>query len=144
MKPRPAPLLLVIAVLVLSAGPAEAVEDETMAMVLGGILFLPLPILAAGYILYHILKQYNRRKVLIAAIEKGASLPDIPQEAEGDLRKSSLMLIAIGLGFSIATFVTLSYVDVTEAHPLMVSIWGIVPILVGIALMIYHRLADGD
>ncbi len=144
MKPRSGLCLLVVTILAFVASPAEAVDESTMEMVVGGILFLPLPIIAAGIILYPILKQYNRRKVFIAAIEKGASLVDIPQEAEGDLRKPSLVLIAIGLGFSIATFVTLSYIDVSEAPPLMVSIWGIVPILVGIALMIYRRLADSD
>ena len=144
MKPRSDLCLLVVIILAFVASPAEAVDDSTMEMVVGGIMFLPLPIIAAGIILYHILKQYNRRKVFIAAIEKGASLVDIPQEAEGDLRKPSLVLIAIGLGFSIATFVTLSYGDVSEAPPLMVSIWGVVPILVGIALMIYRRLSDSD
>ena len=106
-------------------------------------LAIPLAIVV-GLFSYLILKQRYRKEVYIAAIEKGASVPDLA-EAPLDLRKPALLLIALGLGFSIATHVTLSYVsDSSAPSPLQVSIWGLVPILIGLALLAYKRLADKD
>lgn len=52
--------------------------------------------------------------------------------------------VAVGLGFSIAMWVTRGFVSDPDApSSLQASIWGIVPILIGAALWIYRRISDG-
>ena len=115
-------------------------EDEIAVLI---PLLIPIAIIV-GIFLYLILKRHYRKEVYLAAIEKGASVSDLA-EAPVDLRKPALVLIALGLGFSIATHVTLSYVSDSDAPtPLQVSIWGIVPILIGLALLKYRQLAERD
>ncbi len=115
-------------------------EDEIAVLI---PLLIPIAIIV-GIFLYLILKHRYRKEIFIAAIEKGASVPDMT-ETPRDLRKPALVLIALGLGFTIATYVTLSYVSDSDVPaPLQVSIWGIVPILIGLALLKYKQLADKD
>ena len=117
-----------------------------------GVIALLIPLLIpiaffVGLFSYLILKQRYRKEIYLAAIERGASVPDLA-EASSDLRKPALVLIALGLGFSIATHVTLSYVNAPFApiapNPWQTSIWGLVPILIGLALLTYKHLADKD
>lgn len=80
----------------------------------------------------------TQQKVQLAAIERG--LLNLPAPVQSDQRKTAWVLIALGVGFAIAIHVTLSLVPDTELEtPLVVSIWGIVPILVGAALWGYHH-----
>ncbi|MFA6108033.1 MAG: hypothetical protein WDA75_04610 [Candidatus Latescibacterota bacterium] len=79
----------------------------------------------------------TQQKVQLAAIERG--LLNLPAPAPNDHRKIAWVLIALGLGFAIAIHVSLSLVPDTELEtPLAVSVWGIIPILVGGALWLYH------
>ncbi|MEW6756432.1 MAG: hypothetical protein AB1505_36485 [Candidatus Latescibacterota bacterium] len=96
----------------------------------------------SGLFTYLILRQANQRKVFLAAIERGVPVP-LPQKSRGDARRPALFLVAVGLGFSIAMYVTLSLAppDPDTPAPLAVSIWGIVPILVGAALWVHQRIA---
>ena len=91
--------------------------------------------------LYLILRLRYKRDIYLAALEKGQPLPEQPQT---DPRKPALVLIALGLGFSIASYVAVSYATRVQAHPAQVCIWGIVPIFIGVALLIYRRLATKD
>ena len=93
---------------------------------------------------YLTLKQYYRKQIHLAAIERGHDLPDDPPARQPDLRRPALILMALGLGFSIATFVTISLASHHSGpHPAAVSIWGIVPILLGAALWLYQaRISD--
>ncbi|MBI2503429.1 MAG: hypothetical protein HYW07_09405 [Candidatus Latescibacteria bacterium] len=77
-----------------------------------------------------------------SALEKGQALPETPK---GDVRKSAIVLIALGLGYSIAIYTTLSFVTDGDApEPLAVSIWGIVPMLIGAALWLYWRMTEKE
>lgn len=96
--------------------------------------------LIAGLFAWLILRGHYRtqEKIQLAAIERG--LLNLPTPAApADMRKTAWVLIALGLGFAVAIHVSLSQVPDTELEtPLAVSIWGIVPILVGGALWLYH------
>ena len=95
-----------------------------------------------GIAIYFTLKQRFQREVHLAAIEKGMGVPKFPQP---DLRKPALVLIALGLGFSIAAFVAFSFATGHRApHPLQVSIWGIIPVFIGAALLIFKQMAAKD
>ena len=102
-------------------------------------IFVPIT-LFGGLFLFLILGAYYRHKVYLAAIEKGQSLPARPKM---DLRKTALVLIALGAGFSIATHVTITLAD-HHTSPLVGSIWGIVPILIGAALWVYWRMVEKE
>ena len=91
--------------------------------------------------LYLILRLRYKRDIYLAALEKGLPAPEQPQT---DMRKPALLLIALGLGFSIASYVAVSYATRVQAHPAQVCIWGIVPIFIVVALLIYRRLAAKD
>ena len=133
-------------VLVLSyADVTEARADgiEGVAGIIG--VFTPISLFVVGMLLYFILKKRYQKEIYIAAIEKGMSVPEMDRKTPTDLRKPALILIALGLGFSIATFVTISYVSDPDAvSPLQISIWGIVPILIGVALLVYRRIAEQE
>ena len=104
------------------------------------------PILAIlGVFVYLILKTYFRYKLRMSALEKGLPLPEDPKNHQGDLRKSALVLIALGLGYAIAIHTTLSYVsDADTPAPIAISIWGVVPILIGAGLWIYWRMVNKE
>jgi hypothetical protein len=54
----------------------------------------------------------------------------------------ALILIALGIAFAIAMGTTLGLIPDSDApHPLAVAIWGLVPVLLGAALWIYHGMA---
>ncbi len=105
---------------------------------------IPFILLVVGLTLYHILKQRYQRDIYLSAIEKGMPVPELPKRGPVDLRKPGLILIAIGVGFFIAMLVTLSLVDNAKASPLAVAIWGIVPVLIGLALLKVRKLAERD
>ena len=102
------------------------------------------PILAIlGVFVYLILKTYFRYKLHMSALEKGQPLPESPKNHRGDLRKSALVLIALGLGYAIAIHTMLSYVtDADTPAPIAISIWGIVPVLIGAAMWLYWRMVN--
>jgi hypothetical protein len=110
-------------------------RNELWKTIWWGIVF---SLIVAGSFLYLILKRKNQKEVELAAIAKGISLPERPKK---DARKPALVLIALGLAYFIATLVTLSTLDDPHAPaPLAVSIWGIVPLLLGAALWIYWQI----
>lgn len=95
-----------------------------------------------GLFLFLIARVYFRYKLHTTALEKGQALPETPK---GDLRKSALVLIALGLGYSIAVHTTLSFeTDHDAVAPLAASIWGIVPMLIGGAMWRYWRMTEKE
>lgn len=101
-------------------------------------------IMFGGLFLFLILRSYFRYKLHRTAVEKGQPLPETPR-IRGDARKSALVLVTLGLGFMIAMQVTLSYApDHDTPAPIAVSIWGIVPILIGAGLWRYRQLAEKE
>ena len=102
-------------------------------------------LLFGGLFLFLILKAYFRYKLHMSALEKGLPLPESPKHHRGDLRKSALVLIAVGLGYAISVHTTLSLAnDPDVPDPLLASIWGIVPILIGAAMWIYWRMVNKE
>ena len=94
----------------------------------------------AGLFTWLILRRHYRTQQAIqtAAIARG--LTTVPPVAPSDPRQLAWVLIALGLGFAIATHVSISLAPHHAMDsPLAVSIWGVVPILVGAALWAYHR-----
>lgn len=106
--------------------------------VMTGLVFITF---FSGLFAYLVLRQNNQRKVYLAAIEHGASIP-LPRNPRTDARRPALVLMAAGLGFFIAMYATLSLVHEADAPaPLAVSIWGVIPILIGGALWVYQRIS---
>ncbi len=102
----------------------------------------PVPIFFfTGVFLFLILTAYYRYKLRMSALEKGLALPQSPKS---DVRKSAIVLIALGLGYSISMYTTLSMVDDHDAPALAVSIWGIVPILIGAGLWFYRQMTEKE
>lgn len=93
--------------------------------------------------LFLILRTYFRYKLHTSALEKGLALPEIPKD-KGDLRKPAIVLIALGLGYSISMYITLSNVNDPDAPAMAVSIWGIVPILIGAGLWCYRQMTEKE
>ena len=95
-----------------------------------------------GLFLFLIARVYFRYRLHTTALEKGQALPEIPK---GDARKSALVLIALGLGFMIAMHTTLSFVhDGDTPEPIAISIWGIVPMLIGSGQWLYWRMTEKE
>jgi hypothetical protein len=95
--------------------------------------------LIAGLFAWLILRRHylTQQRIQLAAIERG--LLSLPTPVKSDLRKTAWVLIALGLGFAIAIHVSLSFAPHFEAEtPFAISVWGIVPILVGVAQWAYH------
>lgn len=103
------------------------------------------PVLLFGLLfLFLIMRGYFRYKLHTTALEKGLALPETPKD-KGDLRKPALVLIALGLGYSIAVYTTISFGhDAHTVAPLAASIWGIVPILIGAAMWLYWRMTEKE
>ena len=97
----------------------------------------------SGFFVYLVLKTYFHYKLHMSALDKGQPLPESPRN-RGDLRKPALVLIALGLGYAISIYTTLSLVPDADAPALAVSIWGIVPILIGAGLWIYWRMKEKE
>ena len=98
----------------------------------------------SGFFVYLVLKTYFRYKLHMSALEKGQPLPESPKN-RGDLRKSALVLITLGLGYAIAIHTMLSYIpDADTPAPIAISIWGIVPILIGAGLWIYWQMVNKE
>jgi hypothetical protein len=95
--------------------------------------------LLVGLFTWLIVRRYcsTQEKLQLAAIERG--LLNLPAPAQHDGRRTAWVLIALGAGFGVAAHVTLSLSPEVEVSPLAVSIWGLVPVLVGVALGEYHR-----
>jgi hypothetical protein len=96
--------------------------------------------LFAGLFTWLVFRRHYRtqEKVQLAAIERGLST--LPAMTESDGRRTAWVLIALGVGFAIATQVSLSLSPAADVvSPLAVSIWGLVPVLVGVGLCEYHR-----
>ncbi len=99
-------------------------------------------VMFGGLFLFLIMTGYFRYKLHASALEKGLALPESPK---GDLRKKALVLIALGLGYSIAVHTTLSFeTDADAVAPLAASIWGIVPILIGAGQWLYWRMTEKE
>lgn len=95
---------------------------------------------AAGLFAWLIYRRHclTQQKVQLTAIERG--MLNLPTPVQSDPRKTAWVLIALGLGFAIAIHVTLSLVPHGDLDtPFAVSVWGIVPILVGAAQWGYHH-----
>ena len=99
---------------------------------------------AVGLAVDFILRQRYQRDVHLAAIEKGMAVPELPKKRPLDLRKPALILLALGVGYTIAMFVTVSLTDNARVSAMAVAIWGIVPVLIGLALLKYRKLAERD
>ncbi len=94
----------------------------------------------AGLFTWLILRRRYRtlQAIQVAAIERGVTT--VPSVAASDSRKTAWVLMALGVGFSIATYVSVSAVPGHGLDaPLAVSVWGLVPVLVGVALWAHHR-----
>ena len=101
-------------------------------------------VMFGGLFLFLILRSYFRFKLHRTAVERGQPLPEAPK-SRGDARKSALLLVALGVGFSIAMQVTLSYApDADTPAPIAVSIWGIVPMLIGAGQWLYWRMTEKE
>ncbi|MBM3277042.1 MAG: hypothetical protein FJY95_03045 [Candidatus Handelsmanbacteria bacterium] len=101
-------------------------------------------VIFGGLFLFLILRSYFRYKLHRTAVEKGQPLPETPR-SRGDIRKPALVLIALGLGFMVAMQTTLSYVPDHDAPaPIAVSIWGIVPLLMGAGQWLYWRITEKE
>jgi len=136
MKRDTPPILLALLLGLGLCGTAEAATSGgDMALGLG------VPILIIASCIYSILKQRYLKEIYLKAIEKGIAVPPMPEQ--GDTRRTALVLIALGLGFAIAVSVTFSMVT-RGPHPLQVGIWGIVPILMGLALLYHKHLKDNE
>jgi len=96
-----------------------------------------------GLFLFLILRSYFRYKLHRTAVEKGQPLPETPR-SRGDIRKPALVLIALGLGYSISMFVTLNSINDPDAPAVAVSIWGIVPLLIGAGQWLYWRMTEKE
>ena len=97
----------------------------------------------SGLFLFLILRSCFRYRLHLTAVEKGQPLTETPRN-RGDARKSALVLIALGLGYMISMFTALSYVGDHDAPPLAISIWGIVPILIGAAMWLYWQMTEKE
>lgn len=108
-----------------------------------GIEWAPFLIFGA-FVLFLIIRAYFRYKLHASALEKGLALPETPKD-KSDVRKPALVLIALGLGYSISVYTTLSFGhDAPTVAPLAASIWGIVPILIGAAMWLYWRMTEKE
>jgi hypothetical protein len=75
----------------------------------------------------------TQEKLQLAAINHGLSA--LPASEPRDRRITAAVLIALGIGFAVASYVSLSLSPAADiVSPLAVSIWAIIPILVGAAL----------
>ncbi len=89
----------------------------------------------AGLFTWLIARNHYRtqEKLQLAAIEHGLSA--LPASAPQDRRITAAVLIALGVGFAIASYVCLSLSPAADlVPPMAVSIWAVVPILAGVAL----------
>jgi hypothetical protein len=100
---------------------------------------VPISFIAGLFTWLVLRRRYRTQQVIqVAAIERG--LATVPPVAASDSRKTAWVLMALGVGFSIATYVSVSAVPHHGLDaPLAVSVWGIVPVLVGVALWAHHR-----
>lgn len=116
----------------------ERNRRKSTSDITAGVVFLGF---FAGLFVLLILRQHSRRKVLLAAIDHGVPVP-LSSRSAGDARRPALVLMALGLAFFIAMSVTLSLVhgDSDQPPALAVSIWGVVPLLIGAALWHFHRV----
>jgi hypothetical protein len=97
----------------------------------------------AGLFTWLIARHHYRtqEKLQLAAIKHGMSA--LPACAPRDRRITAAMLIALGVGFAIASYVCLSVSPAADVvSPLAISVWAIVPILVGAALWRSSRLTS--
>jgi hypothetical protein len=132
------PALALMAVLTGQAEAGSGTEDLFAIVIFGS----PFPLAVVGLTIYKILKRRYQKEVYTAAIGHGMPVPEMEQPARSDLRKPGIVLIALGLGYFIAMFVTISTLkNVGHAPaPLSASIWGIVPLLIGISMFYYDRM----
>jgi hypothetical protein len=136
------PLLVLVA---FCTGQAEAGSDTegVYAIVFFGS---PLPLLVIGLTIYRIFKRRYQKEIYVAAIAQGLPVPEMEEPTRSDLRKPGIVLIALGIGYFIAMFITISFVE-NVGHapaPLQVSIWGIVPLLIGLSMFYYERMVKRE
>ncbi len=97
------------------------------------VMSVSVPFVAlTGLFVFLTLRSYFESKVQRAAIEQGQP---IPLRQPTDARKPALILIALGLGYGIA-----AYLAVPDEVALTASVWGIIPLLIGIGLLVFHYL----
>ena len=126
-------ILLLFSSDLFAAAPQGSTWDEDELAILVPIIFI------VAVFSFLILKYYFDSRVQRAAIEHGQL---IPQRQPSDPRKAALILIALGLGYSIAVYVTLNTNEPEQAWT--ASIWGIVPLLIGAGLWIYYRIFEKE
>ena len=125
---------IVLSFLLLTASNAMAAMHKWDEGELAIIMGISVPIVAlAGLFVFLTLRYYFESKVQRAAIEKGQP---IPLRQPTDARKPALILIALGLGYGIAAYLAVP----AEETALSASVWGIVPLLIGIGLFVFHYL----
>ena len=126
-------ILLLFSSDLFAAAPMGSTWDEDELAILVPIIFV------VALFTFLILRLYFDSRVQRAAIEHGQL---IPQRQPTDPRKAALILIALGLGYSIAVYVTLIANEPEQA--LTASVWGIVPLLIGAGLWIYYRIFEKE
>ncbi|MBL7074069.1 hypothetical protein ISS37_02360 [candidate division KSB1 bacterium] len=83
-------------------------------------------------------RRMLRHAAIMLAIEKGMSVPPLPEEPPRSRIPLAWGLIFTGLG--VGTFIAL-----WVAVGIRVGVWGVIPFLIGIALLIFTRiLADQE
>ncbi len=116
---------IVLSFLLLTASNAMAAGAE--------VAVISVPFVAAGLFVFLTLRYFFESKVQRAAIEQGQP---IPLRQPTDARKPALILIALGLGYGIAAYLAMP----DHRVALTASVWGIIPLLIGIALLVFHYL----
>ncbi len=128
-----------LAMVLVLLGSSSAFAEDSWDQNELGVIFVAFGVpmtLSVSFFVYLTLRSYQTRRVQIAAIEHG--LP-IPQGQPSDSRKPGFVLIALGLGFGIATYVALE-----DEQAIRVSIFGLIPMLIGAGLLLYHHVANRD
>ena len=122
--------LLLTASDTMAAVPEGQWDEDELAVIMG----ISVPIVAfTGLFVFLTLRYFFESKVQRAAIEQGKP---IPLRQPTDARKPALILIALGLGYGIAAYLAVPH----GPAALTFSVWGIIPLLIGIALLVFHYL----
>ena len=115
----------------LTSTAAEAGSGASFGIAAIGAL-IPLGLMVT-VILFLFFRSHNQKQIYLAAIEKGLPLPE---KQEADSRKPAIVLITVGLGLAAVALVT--------GIPVEKWIWTVISVLVGIGLLIYHRLVTKE
>ena len=113
--------------------------EDVLIPIFGIVMTMGIPIVA---IVFYFLHRMKRTQAIRAALEKGESLPPellaaLVGEAEGESKRkysreynirTGMLAIAAGIGIAIPLYFTTGT---------GIAAWGLLPFLIGIALLIY-------